>query len=88
MRLVQSAVYLLCSLTSFVAMLLVYRSYLQSRTRLLLWTALAFVALAVNNLVLFVDIVMLPEISLLMLRHLVSLLAVGLLLYGFVWELD
>ena len=88
MRLVQSAVYLLCSLTSFVAMLLVYRSYLQSRTRLLLWTALAFVALAVDNLVLSVDIVMLPEISLLMLRHLVSLLAVGLLLYGFVWELD
>ena len=88
MRLVQSAVYLLCSLTSFIAMLLVYRSYLQNRTRLLLWTALAFVALAANNLVLFVDIVMLPGISLLLLRHLVSLLAVGLLLYGFVWELD
>lgn len=88
MRLVQSAVYVLCSLTSFVAMLLVYRSYAQNRTRLLLWTALAFVALAVNNLVLFVDIVILPDVSLLVLRHLVSLIAVGLLLYGFVWEID
>ena len=88
MRLVQSAVYLLCSLTSFVAMLLVYRSYLQNRSRLLLWTALAFVALAGNNILLFVDVVLLPDISLLVLRHLISLTAVGLLLYGFVWELD
>ena len=88
MRLVQSAVYLLCSLTSFVAMLLVYRSYLQNRSRLLLWTALAFVALAGNNILLFVDVVLLPDISLLVLRHLISLTAVGMLLYGFVWELD
>jgi uncharacterized membrane protein len=88
MRLVQSAVYLLCFLTSFTAMVLVYRSYLTNRTRLLLWSALAFVALAVNNLLLFVDIVVLPDISLLPLRHLSALTAVGLLLYGFVWEID
>jgi hydrogenase/urease accessory protein HupE len=88
MRLVQSAVYLLCFLTSFIAMVLVYRSYMQNRTRLLLWSALAFVALAVNNLLLFVDIVVLPDVDLLPLRHLSALTAVGLLLYGFVWEID
>jgi uncharacterized membrane protein len=88
MRLLQSAVYLLCFLTSFAAMVLVYRSYLQNRTGLLLWSALAFVALAVNNLLLFVDVVVLPEISLLPLRHLSALTADGLLLYGFVWELE
>ena len=88
MRTLQSAVYLLCFLTSVTAMLLVYRSYLDNRTRLLLWSALGFVALAVNNLLLFVDIVLLPNISLLPLRHLSALTAVGLFLYGFVWDAD
>jgi hypothetical protein len=88
MRTVQSAVYLLCFLTSFAAMVLVWRSYLENRTRLLLWSALGFVALAVNNLLLFVDIVLLPDISLLPLRHVTALTAVGLFLYGFVWEAE
>jgi len=88
MRMLQSGVYLFCFLTSFAAMALVYRSYLQNRTRLLLWCALAFVALAVNNLLLFFDVVVLPDVNLLPLRHLSALTAVGLLLYGFVWEPD
>jgi len=52
------------------------------------WSALAFVALAVNNLLLFIDIVVLPSVDLLPLRYLSALIAVGLMLYGFVWELD
>jgi hypothetical protein len=82
------AVYLLCAVTSTVAMLLLLRSYRQNRTRLLLWSALAFVALAVNNCLLFVDIVLLPDISLLPLRDLTSLAAAAALLYGFIWETD
>jgi uncharacterized membrane protein len=88
MRMIQSGVYLLCFLTSFTAMVLVYRSHLQNRSGLLLWSALGFVALAVNNLLLFVDIVLLPDINLLPLRHLTALVAVVLLLYGFIWEMD
>jgi hypothetical protein len=88
MRPLQSIVYFLCFLTSFAALVLIYRSYLRNRTRLLLWSALAFVALAVNNLLLFVDIVLLPDVDLLALRYLSALIAVGLMLYGFVWELD
>ncbi len=88
MHLLHPTVYLLCFLTSFAAMVLLYRSYLQHETRLLLWSALAFVALAVNNLLLFVDIVVLPSVNLLPLRYLSALIAVGLMLYGFVWELD
>jgi hypothetical protein len=88
MRTLQSGVYLLCFLTSFAVMVLVYRRYLETRSRLLLWSALAFTALAVNNLLLFVDLVLLPDLSLLSFRHLSALTAVGLLLYGFVWELE
>jgi hypothetical protein len=84
-----SIVYLLCIATSAACMALLIRGYRRSRTRLLLWSALCFVALAVNNLLLFVDVILLPvEIDLRPLRHLASLIAVSLLLYGFIWETD
>ncbi len=88
MRMLPSAIYLLCFLTSFAVMVLVYRSYRDTRSRLLLWSTLAFTALALNNLLLFLDVVILPDVSLMPYRQLSALTAVGLLLYGFVWELD
>jgi hypothetical protein len=69
-------------------MLLLFRSYWQNRTRLLLWSGLAFVALALNNFLLFLDIVVLPSVNLLPLRDASAFAAVALLLYGFVWEID
>jgi hypothetical protein len=83
------AVYLLCMATSLLCLILLARSYWRSRTRLLLWSALCFVFLALNNLLLFVDVVVFPvEVDLLPYRQLTSLLAVGVLLYGFIWEAD
>ena len=88
MQAFEPAVYLLCFLTSTVAMLLLLRSYRQNRTRLLLWSALGFIALAVNNFLLFADLVLLPTVNLLPLRDLSAFVAVLLLLYGFIWEVD
>lgn len=86
--LAQASVYLLCFLTSAGCAGLLARSYLASRARLLLWTALCFALLTVNNLLLFVDVVLFPAIDLLMLRHLASLGAIVVLLIGFVWDTD
>ncbi|HYE00887.1 MAG TPA: DUF5985 family protein [Alphaproteobacteria bacterium] len=83
-----SIVYLLCFVTSVICMLLLLRGYRQSGARLLLWSALCFVALAANNFFLFLDVVVLPDANLLPLRHAASLAAVGVLLYGFIWETD
>jgi uncharacterized protein DUF5985 len=83
-----SAVYLLCFLTSLAAMLLLVRSFSHNRSPLLLWSAASFVAFAVNNLLLFVDIVLLPDVDLRPARAATGLLAVALLLYGFIWEID
>ena len=88
MRAFEAGVYLLCFITSTVAMLLLLRSYRRTRTRLLLWSALGFVALAVNNFLLFADLVLLPTVDLLPLRDISAFAAVALLLYGFVWEVD
>jgi hypothetical protein len=86
MLLIQSAVYLLCMATSLLCAILLVRSYRTSRTRLLLWSALCFAGLTVNNFFLFVDVVVLPEINLLPMRQLSALLAIGVLLFGFIWE--
>ena len=82
-------VYLLCLATSLVCMLLLWRGYLRSRTSLLLWSALCFVGLALNNLLLFLDVVIFPvDVDLLPYRVVTLLAGIGLLLYGFVWEAD
>jgi hypothetical protein len=80
-------VYLLCAATSVCCLVLLTRSYLRTRNRLLLWSALAFVGFAANNLLVFVDLVLLPTtVDLLPFRNLASFGALAVLLYGFIWE--
>ena len=83
-----AAVYVLCLITSVVCAGLLLRAYLRSRTRLLLWTALSFVCLAVNNLFLVGDLVIFPKMDLWPMRQAAAFAAVGVLLYGFIWEAE
>jgi hypothetical protein len=59
---------------------------LRSRAALILWTAISFVFLAANNLLLVADLVFLPNIDLRLPREITGLCAVGVLLYGFIRE--
>ena len=88
MRVFQSVVFLLCGLTSAICLALLVRSYLRTRSRLLLWSALCFLGLAINNSLLFIDVIMLPDFDLLPFRHAAAALAVLVLIWGFVWEAD
>jgi len=80
------SVYLLCVLTSALCAILLGRSYLRTRMRLLLWSSLCFVLLSANNLVVVIDLAILPAVDLRALRHALSLGAVLLLLIGFIWD--
>jgi Family of unknown function (DUF5985) len=82
----EAIIYLLCVATSLLCAYLLARAYRNGKPRLLIWSALCFALLAVNNLILAVDIMLLPTIDLTVLRLATSLAAVALLLYGFVWE--
>lgn len=80
-------VYLLCMLTSFGCAALLLRQWARGRARLLLWVGCCFVGLALNNLLLFVDLVLIgPKTDLSLIRQVPSLLGVGVLLYGLVWD--
>jgi hypothetical protein len=83
---VEGVVYLLCAATALVCAVLLLRGFRRSRTRLLLWCGLCFVILTVENVVLFVDKVVVPEADLTVLRRSLALGGVMVLLYGLVWE--
>lgn len=82
-------VYLLCALMSISCALLLLRSHLASGSRLLLWTGAAFAFLALNNIVLVFDLVILPDYDFhgQIWRNGISAIAGSLLLSGLIWEL-
>jgi len=81
-----SVVYALCMLTSALCAVLLWRAYRASRARLLLWSSLAFIGLACNNLLLFVDLVVVPTVDLSLYRALMSAVSVMVLLLGLIWD--
>ena len=79
--------YLLAPVTSIACMVLLFRAYAGSGVRLLLWSALCFVGLSVNNVLLFFDLVVFPaEVDLRPYRLASALAGLIFLLYGFIWE--
>ena len=79
-------VYILCALTSALCAIMLLRRYGQGRVRLLLWSGLCFLGLALNNVLLIVDTQVVPELDLSLVRALPAVIGVGLLVYGLVWE--
>jgi Family of unknown function (DUF5985) len=83
-----AVVYLLCFATSSACAWLLARGYRRARARLLLWSSLCFLFLAANNLLLVVDLLVLPDVDLRFGRLAMALGAVGILLFGFIWDLE
>lgn len=79
-------VYALCALTSTLCAVLLLRGYRTNRVPLLFWSGLCFVGLALNNFLLFIDLIIVPQIDLFMWRTGVALAAMCVLLYGLIWE--
>ncbi len=80
------AIYLLCALTSLSCTVLLARSWTRRRERLLVWSTICFAALTANNCLLFIDLVLVKDVSLLLWRNLTALLGLSSLLAGLIWE--
>jgi hypothetical protein len=73
-------------LTSLACVVLLLRGYRTGRGRLLLWSSVCFLFLALNNALLFVDLVLVPTVDLSLVRSSVGLVAVTFLLVGFICD--
>jgi hypothetical protein len=80
------AVYFLCAATSVLCAAMLFRGYREHGTMLLFWSSLCFAGLALNNILTFIDLVVVPSRDLSVWRSAVALAALGLLLYGLIWE--
>jgi hypothetical protein len=79
---VRVLVYVLCAITSLFCVALLTRAYRRSRVRILLWSSLGFGLLAVNNVLLYLDLVAFPQYDLELARGLIALAGVSVLLFG------
>jgi hypothetical protein len=80
------AIYLLCAATALACSLLLLRGYARAGTRLLLWCGLFFLLLTLENIILFIDREILPEVKLLHVRRTIGVIGAIVLVYGLVWE--
>jgi hypothetical protein len=81
-------VYTLCFATSTLCAYLLGRSFRRARSRLLFWSAVCFALLAVVNFIVVLDMLVYPDIDFRPVRLVLSLVAVSVLLFGFIWDED
>ena len=85
---IAQAVYVLCMLTSLLCAYLLFRSYRASGSRLLLWSTVCFVGLAISNALLVLDLIVLADsVDLRLLRTTVGFASTLAFLGALVWEL-
>lgn len=79
-------VYFLCGLTSLACAWMLMRSYFRIRSSLLLYSGLCFIGLCLNNVILFIDLAILPgTIDLSIIRSGLAFGSLAILLYGLIW---
>jgi hypothetical protein len=81
-----ATIYLLCALCALLCFYLLMRAYLRGGYRLLLWSAICFGGLTLNNLVLVIDKTVLVSTDLSIWRTAIALAAMAVLLYGLIWD--
>ena len=80
------AIYLLCAGASLSAALLLLRQHHRTKTRLLFWSCIGFAGLAVNHVLVYVDLVLVPLLDLSVPRTAAAAAGIVSMLYGLIWE--
>ena len=88
-------VYLLCAASSIVCAGMLFNGFRENRTRLLFWSSLCFIGLALNNILLFFDqtltagvAITVAGVDLAIWRALLALGSITMLIYGLVWDAE
>ena len=83
-----SAIYGLCAGVALLCAWLLLAAWRRQRHRLLLWSGLCFVGFTLNNVLLILDKLVLPDIDLSLWRISVAVISISILLYGLVWDAE
>ncbi|MGY4325658.1 hypothetical protein ACVWWG_000072 [Bradyrhizobium sp. LB7.2] len=83
-----AVIYTLCAITSGFCAWLLVRAYIRNRSRLLLWSAVCFAGLTLENAALWIDKIVFPQIDLSAVRLSIGLFAMTVLLIGMISEAE
>jgi hypothetical protein len=84
----RAVLYAVAFLSSLACAILLFRGYARRRVRLLMWSTICFVGLTINNVALFLDLIVFPDIDLRLVRLVPALIGVSFLLYGFICDAE
>jgi hypothetical protein len=80
-------VYILCAVTSLASAILLLRgAFARGGGGLMFWSALCFIAMAINNALLYCNFIVLPDVDLLTASRLATLVGIVLLNFGLIWH--
>ena len=79
-------VYILCAVASIACACLLMQGYRASRAKLLLWSTVCFMGLALNNVLTVLDLIVVPQVDLGLWRSAIALASEMLMVYGLIWQ--
>lgn len=80
-------IYVLSALTSATVCWMLLLNYRRTGVRFLLWSSICFACFVVNNVILFFDMIVLPDnVDLSVIRTIPVVFGLMILLYGFIWD--
>ncbi|MCZ4497094.1 MAG: hypothetical protein JWM25_1679 [Thermoleophilia bacterium] len=78
--------YVLNTIVCIVCTVLLWIGWRRGGSQLLMWSAACFLLLSINNALIFVDVLVVPEVDLSILRAATALVGFSVLLFGLIWE--
>lgn len=76
----------MCAVTSLACTALLLRGYKDTKVRLLFWSGLCFLGLTLDNVLLYVDLIVVPDVDLSIWRKVPGLIAISVLVFGLIWD--
>ena len=85
---IEKLVYIFCALTSAGCAILLLRSYIRSRGKLVFWGFIFFTFFTLSNIVLFFDLEVLPSVDLSSYRDILTFCGLVAMIFGLIKEGD
>lgn len=79
-------IYIICGLTSLGSAWLLGRGALKRHDGLMFWSSLCFFGMGVNNLLLYLNFIIFPEVELLIVARIAMVFSVLVLNFGLIWH--